>query len=64
MTSDELSADLAALREAVRVRPSRKAIESLRELLEAMEAMDERGTDAAALRLLIEMDARIRKIIK
>jgi hypothetical protein len=50
---DELSADLLKLREATRVRPSKKAMAVVRETLEAMEAMDEE--DAAALRLLVEM---------
>lgn len=57
---DELSADLARLRKATRVRPSKKAMTSLKDMLETMEAMDEE--DAPALRVLIEMCDKLESI--
>ncbi len=58
---DALSDDLRALRDAVRVRPSQKAMKIIRETLEAMEAMDDEG--GPALRLLIEMYDKIGAIL-
>lgn len=57
---DELSADLYQLRQATRIRLSKKAVASLKELLETMEAMDEK--DAPALRILIEMHDKLERL--
>lgn len=57
---DELSADLGKIRDAVRVRPSKKAMKLLKELLETFEAMDEE--EAPALRILVEMADKLEAI--
>lgn len=54
---DELSADLAAIRQATRVRPSKKAIAYLKDLLETMEAMGEK--EAPGLSVLLELNDKL-----
>jgi hypothetical protein len=58
---NELWADLAALREATRIRLSKKARHGLGEMLEAMEAMDDE--EAPALRCLLEIHDKLTEVI-